>query len=76
MRKTKRLKIFTEICIGLIFQIFITLIFGFLAYHKGFHENNTTPHLLPIIVGVGLSLMVWKRVTDVIKFISRNKNHG
>ena len=68
--RSRKLQIVSEITIGVVFQLFVVIVFGTLFYAR----SNTG--LLPVVVGVGLSYMVWEHVLDVIRLVNNDRRYS
>jgi len=68
--KSRRLRIGFEILLGIVFQIFIVIVFGTL-----FSVRQGTGILI-FVVGIGLSVGLWKYVDEVIQSVSNDPNYS
>jgi len=73
--KSRRARIISEIVFGLIAQLVVALIFGGMAVFAVSENNAFGFNVIAVVIGVGLSIGLWKHVDDVIRFVKNGPNY-
>lgn len=73
--RSKRSGVAAEIVFGIVAQLFIVLLFGVLATCAISENNIFGFNVLAVILGVGLSIGLWKHVEDVVRVSKKDKSY-